>query len=546
MLKMLNKFLTLLIVLSSINAYAFPVYYKCGAGDTLDDSFAGPEILQQVQSLLSSSASDEEFKQQAYLYCKGAHECIDEIERIKSLIGDTQNILVQVLNVQSRLDSETRLDNQVDPDYYNRIKSVVDQAYLLQACQEVKKTWSSEAWTGQDGDRFAVFYPKYNNYMYASGCHGRSSGATCQGNRISNYKDKIKSALLMGMDPYLAISLVWMEGGTAEGLDYLYLDPIAKFAALGCTSTPTTSSQATETTLDSFGTYYNIHPKIIKNAPLNTKLKDFQKAKGNSPAEGKSYFCRQLTDDLGMVYDQAQENSCCLEMPISKESSDVELIEEALVFEQARKNYQTRFRGNQDPAFRIQRFNGYSRLMGGAEAVESFRAGVNHYKDPVYGYQAMDFMVSSILPNPVIREMVQQAEKEVEETLGRKAPWRSIMCVEHPGGGTFQVDSEQYFKLHRNAPRLEAAFNKWSTGESLSGAEGRLIDLEINTLLGKGLMKDEELNVEYKDLLRNYFTNHYPTRNTVGAASSNQSTYDWENLSHADLSRIGTRVLGGN
>ena len=543
MLKTKKNNLLLAVLLSlSAQVMAFPLYYKCGAGDRLEDTFAGPEILGQVQSLLANSTNDSEFQQQAYIICEGASHCLREMNRIKALIGDTSDIMSAVLNTQSRYKAETAASG-VDPAEFERIKKTVDQAYMLHACQEVKKTWNPESWIGNDTDRFAVYYPKYNNYMYASGCSGRSSSANCAPNRRSNYKDKIKSALLMGMDPYLAIALVWMEGGTAEGLNYLYLDPIAKFGALGCRSTPRSSSEATENTLNSYGTYYDIKPGVVRNAALNTKLKDFQKAKGSSPQDGKSYFCRMLTDELGMVYDTPQENSCCLEMPVTAESANIDLIEEALVFEQARKNYQTRFRGMEDPAFRVQRFNGYSRLMGGAEPVEAFRAGVNHYLDPAYGYQAMDYMVSSILPNPVIRQMVEQAEAEVTQTLGRQPNWRSIMCVEHPGGGTFQVDSSTYFLRHRDTPRLQAAFERWEKGEALTGAEERLIQLEMQTLIEKRKAPESDLDVEFNQIVDNYFKKYYPDRRTVGLASSNQSTYDWQDLSNTDLSRIGTRVL---
>src|SRR5690606_8152636 len=127
-----------------------------------------------------------------------------------------------------------------------------------------------------------------------------------------HYKDKIKSALLMGMDPYLAIALVWMEGGTAEGLDYLYLDPIGKFASLGCTGEARSASERTDTTLDSFGTYYDIKPGVINNAPLARKLNDFQKAKGVNVQSGESYFCRKINDDLGLIEDSPTDGSCCL------------------------------------------------------------------------------------------------------------------------------------------------------------------------------------------------------------------------------------------
>lgn len=544
MLKNRSSLIFIMTFIICLDLQAFPLFYKCGAGDRLEDTFAGPEILNQVQAMLSNSTNPEDFQKQATLLCLGAKECLEEVERIKSLIGETQDITTELLNITSRYNGEIRSSQSVDQNYYESVKSVTQQAFTLHACQEIKRTWDPSSWTAEDKDKFAVFYPKYNNYMYATGCRGRSSSATCTPNKISNYKEKIKSALLMGMDPYLAISLVWMEGGTEEGLDYLYLDPIAKFGAMGCTGTSIRESQLTDTSLNSYGTFYEIQPKVITRPDLTKKLIDFQRAKGRPTSSGgTSYFCRKVYDDLGIVYDEPQDESCCLKLPFTKSSADMELIEEALIFEQARKNYQRRFSDREDPAFRVQRFNGYSRLMGAAESVDSFRAGVDHYQHPAYGYQTMDYMVNSILPNPVIRSLVQEAEAEVEISLGRKSDWRSIMCVEHPGGGTFQTDSNYYFNLHRDTPRLAEAFRKWGKGEPLSNAESKIIEQDINLLVGKEIMKEEEINVEYDQMIKNYFTNHYQNRSTVGAASVQQSSYTWENLSNSELSSIGSRVL---
>src|SRR5690606_20405800 len=157
-----------------------------------------------------------------------------------------------------------------------------------------------------------------------------------------------------------------------------------------------------------------------------------------------------------------------------------------------------------DPAFRIQRFNGYSNLMGGAESVEAFRAGVNHYEDPAYGYQAMDYIVNSLLTNPVIHQMVEKAEDEVSQVLGRKPNWRSVMCVEHAGGGTFHIDSDHYFNKHRDTDRFKAAYEKWRNGHALSSREQRLIDYDIQTLVDRGLMPESELNQEQSKILDSY------------------------------------------
>lgn len=544
-MKKLHKILFMTLLFFTQTALSFPLYYKCGAGDRLEDSFAGPEILQSIESLISGELSSDEFDQRAQVYCQGSQQCISELGQIKSMLDDSVDILAEIEKVKERYSQEIARA-EVDDSRFNTIKSIVDSAFTVHACHEVKKTWSGEAWTGNDGDNFAVFYPRYNNYMYASGCLGKGRNAECPGNKISNYKEQIKSALLMGMDPYLAIALAWLEGGTTEGLGYLYLDPVAKFSAMGCTGSSISGASATDQTLDSYGTFYNIRAEVHTNPNLSLKIASFQKAKsGQAPAQGESYFCRLVNDDLGLVYDQPQVDSCCLKLPYAAGTVKPELIEEAFVYEQARKIYQTRFRSNEDPAFRIQRFNGYTTLMGAAEGVEAFRSGVNYYENPAYGYQAMDFIVNSILPNPIFRKLVADAEAEVKQSLGREANWRSIMCVEHPGGGNFAVDSDHYFKLHRDTPRLGPLEAKWKAGQRLSDREYRIMENEVVTLVERGIMPVEAMDIPVAEQTELFFRGgHYDSRNTIGKASVNQSTYTWESFSPNELRNIGANTLG--
>lgn len=540
-----NNLLIVLLLIFANSAFAYPVFYKCGPGDKLEESFAGPELLEYVESMLAASSSEEEFEQKAMVLCMGAKECLEDIEKMKALINSSKDITTDIMNRVSRMQTNTAA-KEVDEEKFNQVKNYVDAAYTLRACHEVKETWSVDNWMKKDDPEgtFAVFYPKHNNYMYASGCFGKSSSSTCLGNRAQDYKDRLESALLMGMDPYLAIALAWMEGGTDDGLNYLYLDPIGKFAGMGCTSTPVHKSKSSSTTLYSYGTYYNIHPKTIRNAALGDRLKKFITVKDKAPKAGTSYFCRKINDDLGLFFAEPQEGSCCLQLPFESYGLDSTLIEEALVFEQAKKNYQSRFKETNDPAFRVQRFNGYSRLMGGAEGVESFRSGVNHYEDPAYGYQAMDYMINSILTNPVIKKMVDDAEAKAAKALGKPAQWRSIMCVEHPGGGTFQVDSNHYFNLHKDTDRLKTAYEKWKAGKALSEREKHIIDEDLMTLTNKGRIPEEMFDRETSEIHKMYFEKYYPNRNTVGSASKDQSGYTWEDLTKEDLRSIGKRVLG--
>src|SRR5690606_30431782 len=117
-------------------ASAYPIFYKCGPGDRLDDSFAGPELLAKVQSMLSQARSNGEFEQMAQQLCQGAQECVLELERMKKLIGDTQEIGTALLNNLQRMRTQN-LAQSINESSYADIKSYVDAAYTINACHEI-------------------------------------------------------------------------------------------------------------------------------------------------------------------------------------------------------------------------------------------------------------------------------------------------------------------------------------------------------------------------------------------------------------------------
>src|SRR5690606_30997524 len=113
------------------------------------------------------SSSEAEFEEKAMVLCKGVNECLEDIERMKALINSTRDITSDILSRVTKMQKNTAA-TQVDEVRFDQIKGYVNAAYTLNACQEIKRTWDVESWqTKNEYDTaFAVFYPKYNNYMY--------------------------------------------------------------------------------------------------------------------------------------------------------------------------------------------------------------------------------------------------------------------------------------------------------------------------------------------------------------------------------------------
>jgi len=60
--------------------------------------------------------------------------------------------------------------------------------------------------------------------------------------------------------------------------------------------------------------------------------------------------------------------------------------------------------------------------MGGAEGVSPWRAGVNYYKNPAYGYQVMDFILNTLMFNPYISAKIDELSQKYQKI-------RTVFCV---------------------------------------------------------------------------------------------------------------------
>jgi hypothetical protein len=193
-----------------------------------------------------------------------------------------------------------------------------------------------------------------------------------------------------------------------------------------------------------------------------------------------SYYCMGAGNTNGKYSHSKMKNQCCLKLPFSVDTSiggtesTEEAINQVLTYSHVGNALNRPFGKQKDPAYRAQRFNGYTDLMGGAEEVPAFRAGVNFYENPAYGYQTMDFMINSLLSNPDLNRIVN------EEQAKQGTSYKSLMCLDH-GAGLFYVDTNHYFEKHKNTPRMKHIIPKIKSGSlaGLTSREKKVITAEL-------------------------------------------------------------------
>ena len=203
--------------------------------------------------------------------------------------------------------------------------------------------------------------------------------------------------------------------------------------------------------------------------------------------------------------------------------------------------------------------------------VAPFRLGVDSYNTPTYGLQAMDYMVNSILTNPVISELIDEAEKK----SGTKTP--SFLCKNRKPG-VYAIDRNEYFKKHHAAPRLEQIYAKFKKGvpwSQLTKGEKNVLMSEFTnpiSAVSARLRKDENLKIapaingfgmmpssnknetdksqlaDLEKAYKVYFTKpgYYSDRKTVGQAAAQDTDYTWKSFSNKEIKDLGNSIKNQN
>ena len=448
MMKILAQIIFLWVLVQK--SFAYPMLFTCEDHKIKRADQYSPEDKFNNILRMNKETQNEYFQS----LCHSGSDCIDRLKLIadfsKSNFKAAYELFeyeLQKLNLQSgQLIDENPLFKEI-AGFKNKITEVL-------ACEETMTKLNPDDYIWNDNYLLAS-YPFHTNYMYVTGCNS-VNGKDCYPIGKINLDSTIERALLMDTDPYLIIALTLMEEGTSMGS--LYLDPIGLVDAIGCKGKQVANHEANA--FDSYGTKYIINAEVVSNTKLQNNIQKYLTHESISFEPGNDKFCMSL-DGSGepKVVATPNENSCCLELGVKfdqENDSASSSIKNALRYEFIRKRLSSNFRGRSDPEFKIQRFNGYTELMGAAEGVQAWRQGINFYEDPQYGYQSMDFILNSLMFNPYIRAKVDAATD---------SNWKSIICLGREDG-TYFYDSKYYFEKVRDSKRLTSIYEKFKKGLS--------------------------------------------------------------------------------
>jgi hypothetical protein len=430
----------------------------------MTEVLTGPEIKQKLKSILALPASQQ--KSAVSEYCRGALDCEKQLKQILDVAKIDADIAEAIFEKELKRLYSLSPDEPlkpVDKASYSTRQKLESAAFRVSACRNTIEDLPADQFI--NNDKVFIYYPHYNEYTYATGCSNSNAGIwQCEPVNKTIISGGISRALKAGVDPYFALAIGNLESG-ANGIGTLYLDPIGHFKAMGCKTKNSDSGN-----LYSFGNRHEIQPGVVHDPNLEAHLIGAMDLDPEEANRGdKSYYCKHADSAEGAVSDSPSDNECCVEVPVSAKRAEEKKfsIEDALIMEYVRKTQYSQIRGEKDPAFRLQHFNGFSHLMGGAEGVPVFRSGVDNFKNPNYGYQGMDFILNSLVSNPYIRSEVERISKTTT------AKYESVLCQDVSVPGLYQVDSDTYYKKNRDSIRLESV--KGREWETLSPREKKVL-----------------------------------------------------------------------
>jgi hypothetical protein len=505
-------------------AQSYPMFFKCEADGSVQDMLQPAEIRASLVQLVRSK-SDEEIQRMLREMCAGLEECTRQLGQVLTLVDSSKDVAQKILDRQLK-NAKSEGDGpfkQITAETYELARGLIEVSEALNACRGEGCSLDPSKFVNGEG-KLLLYYPRNSNYLYPTGIRGIGD-AKYQPPEAESYREGIRLALRMGADPYLALALGLMEMG-ANGVKGLYLDPIGKFKAMECQASGTIGLASgmkagkrpqPKGLLVSYGNLHRISEGVVRDPRLASRLQSVVEAKVKAsrdfpgqcgqdskelsaltqskdqpcaPAvappleirQASAYYCRQTSSEAGAFQSEPRAGSCCLQLGfIPNQMSEFEVskeLERAMAFEHVRQvQMRPSLNGKSDPAYRVQAFNGFSTLMGGAEHVPSWRAGINFFETPTYGYQAMEYILNTLMTNPAIRKMVE----EESQKLKTRAP--SILCA-GKSAGFYSTDSEEYFRRHVEAPRLVQVRRKFEQGLSyarLTSRERAVMKIEFDT-----------------------------------------------------------------
>ena len=507
--------LILFFVLSLNSALqAYPLFFKCDKDKQMTEFLSGKELLDGLKKMQESFGGDQ--KKLIASLCQGKLECERNLTQMMSLINiskETVKIEREKSIAQLNKEMSSTPIKKVSAESFELEKNIRSLASDVNSCRQTSIKLDPNLW--EKDECISFYYPFKNEYSYASGFKIKNNVAqsmSANGNGCvskSALQLAIKKAYLMGVDPLVYLSIGLMEGG-AGGWTQLYLDPIGVMKAMGCQEKKSDINKNDKNKLASFGNFHQIAPGLIKNSDLSNRMQNYFEKSNVKVTTEKKYLCTPVTEGNPQIVDKVNPTQCCLEL--SFKIDDISEVPKLLTMEYLHKMSSVHPYNSSDPAFQMQYFNGFSKLMGGAEGVAIFRSGVDYTKSPAYGYQAVDFILNNLAGNPwLVRELEnQKKELKLDHTPS------SLLCQSDSSNGANYIDSRHYFDLHRNSARMISIKNK--PYDQMSAREKKVIDGEIKASIKKNLfpkMIKSKLVPTKEDLEPNLMDEVYQSTYTI-------------------------------
>lgn len=407
-------------------------------------------------------------------------------------------------------------------------------------------------------------------------------------------KELIEKSVAMGVDPYLTLSIAQMENPFGYNLVHQHLHDQTTASVLGC-STSDAAKKTNQIKKWAYDTseFEKLRTVINNNGAYSNRIK---------VTTGKSYLCvgekgsnEKFADYAGITIRARPRNDryCCMEIPVSlPETKDLiptrygqnrntEYLSNLVFFELLKKMQSKNQLPNQSascakspdkinsPEFRIQSFLGFSKNTGTGMPNElaAWRLGTNSCDVPTYGLQAMDYIVNTLMPNPLIQQMVTEAENKYGQVQ------KHHLCLGGEGKN-HRISMDNYFKRHKSAPRFELIKSKLSSGISFlditptrnaQPLAQEIVDTPrisdaIEKKFGAGVLRElrdiasgnnrhseisSNLRREINESIKYYFSEPslYSSRKTLGDASSEDNpNINWNKFSDEEFFQIYKKI----
>jgi hypothetical protein len=314
------------------------------------------------------------------------------------------------------------------------------------------------------------------------------------------FKDIAKNAVDQGLDPYLAMAVVLMENdpteetfqGYAANYGSIPVDGYPAYSFLGCMldrkspdghlvkpnelaayqaeKDEARAAALREAILSPFPAdvrpFAEYELNCDKSCPgrmVRQRMVPDLDMSGGAPNTETRAFCT-TNDHRALAHGGSPEftmknevnpSECCVNVHVPAGEGDVYPSEvytalgAAVIKSKVTRNLKP---GGDSLSFAIQRYNGLG-IFGSTEHVNSScMGGLNMAKTPVYGARTADLMVTSLMNNHVLQQLVSQA------LHGRKLP--SVFC-QSQGAGSHAVDGRQFLEEQKRYLAGRAACQKW-------------------------------------------------------------------------------------